>query len=383
MRNHPISLLWLAIGSLWAGATLTMAQTQATVAERWLQTAPAVPEFKPSTTRKGWERQRPQLRAQLWQTLGRLPARPKSVKVATLQREDRGDYLVEKFQFDNGAGDLVPGYVLLPKQVTGKAPAILYCHWHGGQYDIGKEEFFRTNALPEAAGPALARQGFVVLGIDASCFGERNGRGPGGPAEKGGAGEMTASKFNLWLGRSLWGMIVRDDLMALDYLCSRPEVDVNRIGVTGISMGATRTWWIMALDDRPKTGVAVACLTRYQDLITTEGLKYHGIYYFVPGLLNHFDTEAIVALAAPRPMLFMTGDQDFGSPDSGIKAIEAAVRPVYGLYAAERDFENIIYPGLGHVYTPEMWAKTQAWLVRRLKTAIEQPRHEGTKLGGQ
>src|SRR4029079_8308222 len=98
---------------------------------------------------------------------------------------------------------------------------------------------------------------FVVLGIDAYCFGERNGLGPGGPTEKGGAGEMTDSKFQLLLGRSLWGMIVRDDILALNYLCSRPEVDSARIGVTGISMGATRTWWLMALDERPKTGVAV------------------------------------------------------------------------------------------------------------------------------
>jgi fermentation-respiration switch protein FrsA (DUF1100 family) len=122
----------------------------------------------------------------------------------------------------------------------------------------------------------------------------------------------------------------------------------------------------MALDDRPKTGVAVACLTRYQDLITSESLKAHGIYYFVPGLLNHFDTEAIVALAAPRPMLFMTGDQDSGSPVAGIQKIEAAVRPVYRLYGAEADFQNEIYPGLGHVYTPEMWQKTRAWFKKRL-----------------
>ena len=165
-----------------------------------------------------------------------------------------------------------------------------------------------------AAGPALARRGYAVLAIDAYCFGERNGQGPGGPGETGGDGEMTASKFGLWTGRSLWGMIVRDDLMALDYLCSRPEIDSRRIGVTGISMGATRTWWIMALDERPQVGVAVACLTRYRHLIGHEGLKYHGIYYYVPGVLRHFDTETIVALAAPRPLLFMTGDQDLGSP---------------------------------------------------------------------
>ena len=50
------------------------------------------------------------------------------------------------------------------------------------------------------------RCGYVVLGIDAYGFGERNGQGPGGPEDSG--GEMTASKFNLWVGRTLWGMIL-------------------------------------------------------------------------------------------------------------------------------------------------------------------------------
>jgi len=161
------------------------------------------------------------------------------------------------------------------------------------------------------------KQGYVVIAIDAYCFGERNGAGPGGPAEKGAAGEMTASKFNLWAGRSALGNDRRDDLMALDYLCSRPEVDTARVGVTGISMGATRTWWVMALDERLKAGVAVCCLTRYQDSSPAR-TKHHGIYYFVPGMLNHFDTEAVVALAAPRPLLFQSGETDGGSPVEGI-----------------------------------------------------------------
>ena len=74
-----------------------------------------------------------------------------------------------------------------------------------------------------------------------------------------------------------------------------------------------------ALDERIKTGVAVACLTRYENLIQHEQLKAHGIYYFVPGLLAHFDTEAIVSLIAPRPVLFQTGDQDSGSPVIGVE----------------------------------------------------------------
>ena len=124
-----------------------------------------------------------------------------------------------------------------------------------------------------AAGPALAEAGFVVLGIDAPCFGERNGQGPDGPQQKGSAGEMSASKFHLWGGRTLWGMMLRDDLSALDYLSSRAEVDAARIGVTGISMGSTRAWWIMALDERPRTAVCVGCMTRYEELIRAGMLK--------------------------------------------------------------------------------------------------------------
>ncbi len=343
-----------------------MAQSSTNYAEAWLSKAATAAPFAVPKTKAAWQKERTKIRAQLWQLLGELPPRPKAPRVETVSHEDQGDFSVEKFQFDNGAGAIVPGYLLLPKKVQGKGPAVLYCHWHGGEYAIGKEELFQARHTPEEPGPALARRGFVVLGVDAYCFGERNGHGPGGPREKGSDGELTASKFSLWVGRTLWGMILRDDLMALDYLVSRPEVDPNRVGVTGISMGATRSWWLMALDERLKTGVAVACLTRYQNLIEHESLKEHGIYYFVPGFLRHFDTEAVIALIAPRPVLFMTGDQDGGSPPDGIRQIEAAARPAWKLPGKDADFQSIIYPGLGHVYTREMWSNTVAWLQKKL-----------------
>lgn len=343
-----------------------MAQSNHTDAARWLAKAELAPPFAVPASREAWEVKRQEVRAELWTLLGRLPPRPTTPNVETLSREDRGEYVVEKFQFDNGAGATVPGYLLLPKNVSAKLPAILYCHWHGGDYDVGKEELFQARHTPEAPGPALAKRGYVVLAIDAYCFGERNGRGPGGPAEKGYAGEETTAKFDLWIGRTFWGMLLRDDLMALDYLASRPEVDPGRMAVTGMSMGATRSWWLMALDERIKTGVAIACLTRYQNMIEHEALHEHDIGYFVPNMLNHFDTEAVVALIAPRPVLLQNGDQDNGSPVDGIRAIESAVRPAYRLYGKENEFQNLIYAGQGHVYTPKMWAKTLAWMDEHL-----------------
>jgi len=361
-RNLRIALLLLL-----SNPRLLMADTNETAAARWLANAPPVPAFTVPASLEAWQTKRKEIRSQLWNLLGKLPTRPAAPKVETQSRTERDDCIVEKFQFDNGAGATVPGYLVLPKKRTGKAPAVLYCHWHGGQYEIGKEELFQSQHTAEEPGPALARRGFVVLGVDAYCFGERNGQGPGGPAEKGNNGEMTASKFNLWVGRTLWGMILRDDLMALDYLATRPEVDTNNIGVMGMSMGATRAWWLMALDERFKTGVPICCMTRCQNLIQQELLKAHGIYYFVPNLLNHFDTEAIIAQIAPRPVLFLDGDSDGTSPVDGIHAIEAAVRPVYRLYGSEQNFESIVYEGQGHVYTPAMWQRTLEWLDKRLK----------------
>lgn len=348
-----------------------MNESQETIARRWFDTAGPVPEFVVPETLSEWLNRRERTRSELWRCLGKLPPRRIEGEVRVLFREDLKDYLLEKFEFDNGAGSTVPGYLLLPANRSGKVPAILYCHWHGDEYDLGKEELFRSDRRPEAAGPALVRQGYAVMCIDAYGFGERNGKGPGGEGENNGNAELTASKFNLWMGRSLWGMILRDDLLAFDYLISRIEIDSSRVGVTGISMGATRTWWLLALEEKLKSGVAVACMTRYQDLILSESLRAHGIYYFVPGLLNLFDTEAIVSLAAPRPLLFLTGDSDPGSPVDGMRIIADKVQSMFDLYGKPDLFQSVTFKDTGHSYLPEMWSRMLEWMDRHVKGGRE------------
>jgi dienelactone hydrolase len=148
---------------------------------------------------------------------------------------------------------------------------------------------------------------------------------------------------------------------------SRPEIDNDRIGVEGMSMGSTRAWWLAALDERIKVVVGIACFTRYKELIEQRQLRAHGIYYFVPGMLNHFDTEALMGLIAPRPFLVLTGDSDHGSPLSGIRVLENKLGTVYGLYNKGENFQSIVYDDTGHVFTDEMKIEMLKWFDVHLK----------------
>src|SRR5690606_19448411 len=179
--------------------------------------------------------------------------------------------------------------------------------------------------------------------------------------------ELSQFKINLWFGRSLWGMQLRDEQIALDYLMTRPEIDATRIGIEGMSMGSTRAWWLAAMDERVKAVVGVACFTRYKELIGQRELRAHGIYYFVPGMLKHFDTEAVMGLIAPRPFLVLTGDRDRGSPLDGMRILERKLNEVYALYKEESKFRSIIYPDTGHVFTDEMKVEMLRWFDQHLK----------------
>jgi dienelactone hydrolase len=319
-----------------------------------------------------WEKRKVALRKTLWRLLGDLP--PLLTPEVTIHKRESCDgYILERFSFDNGVGDTVYGYMLIPSGEQKRRPAILYHHYHGGKYAQGKQEVLIkalarfSGGHPLITGEELVRAGYVVLCIDAYAFGQRQAQGPAGEAEKGGATETSLFKTFLWEGRTLWGMMVRDDLLALNYLVTRPEVDPQRIAAMGMSMGSTRTWWAAALDERIRVAVSVACLTRYQNLIAHGEVHRHGIYYYVPGMLKEkIDSESVIGLIAPRAHLTLTGDQDAGSPADGVRTINAFQEHLYKLYGREDRFRGLIYRGIGHAYTPEMWQQTLRWLSRHL-----------------
>jgi dienelactone hydrolase len=338
-----------------------------------------IPPFPAPADAAAWQARRPDVLQKVLRSLGDLPPRPSPSGARLISRERRDGYSVESVALDNGVDGAVTALLLIPERRQAPAPAVLWLH--SSTPDKMQILAPDTNGGSTPLGEALVRAGYVVLAPDAYWHGDRVGTGPAGALETGRAEQESLFKLHLWFGRTLWGMFVRDDQVALDYLCSRPEVDAGRIGATGMSMGSTRAWWLAAVDERVGATVAIACLTRYQNLIAHGELRQHGIYYFVSGLLQHFDIEAVLALIAPRPFLALTGELDAGSPADGVRALEAHVRPVYAALGAAERFRSILYPETGHTVTPQMRAELLAWFDRWLAPegaggASERPRDQ-------
>jgi dienelactone hydrolase len=324
-----------------------------------------VPEFAVPKSADEWTKRRADVKSKVVTSLGDLPERPKQPKVKLVSAEQRSGFRLEKVRIDNGVDGEMSAMMLIPDGLKQPAPTILWLH--SSSFDHTQLLTPNSNGGEEPLGVTFVKRGWVVFAPDAAWYGDRTGKGPAGNKETTSAQQTSQHKYHLWFGRTLWGMFVRDDQVALDYLCSRPEVDTKRIGATGISMGSTRSWWLAAVDDRISCVVGVACLTRYENLIRHGQLKQHGVYYFVNGLLKHFDIEAVVSLIAPRPTLFLTGELDAGSPADGIKVIEAKAGGVYDAVGAKEKFCSVRYPGVGHTYTPEMRKEMLAWFDKWLR----------------
>jgi pimeloyl-ACP methyl ester carboxylesterase len=295
-------------------------------------------------------------REALYRLLGDLPARSAPPNAVKLDEVAQADYVVESLLLDLNGLEPVPAYLVRPHAGTGRLPAVLYSHAHGDDYALGKQELLHGRAVLQQPpyAQALTRQGYVALCIDAWGFGERRGRT-----------ESEIFKQMLWEGRVMWGMMVFDSLRALDYLATRDEVDPARLATLGMSMGSTMSWWVAALDERVRACVDLCCLTDYQALIEARGLDGHGIYYYVPRLLQHFSAAAINALIAPRAHLSLAGTFDRLTPIAGLDRIDAHLRQVYADLGATRAWELQRYQ-VGHLETAAMRAAALAFLAQWL-----------------
>lgn len=278
------------------------------------------------------------------------PLRPESRTV-----EQRDGMAVETLRFRTGAGESVRGLLLRPPG-TEALPAILYIHAHGRRYDIGVDELMNGRAaLQSPLGPVFAGMGLAVLAIEAPAFGTR--------AEP---DESTRAKALLWHGKSLAGQMLGEQASAFSWLSARDDILADRIGVFGLSMGATLSYWLAAAEPRIACAAHLCAYADFASLIAEGAHDLHGIYLTVPGLLDAASNGAIAGMIAPRPQFVGIGERDPLTPPQAVDKALAETRAAYQAAGAADRLVLHREPDTGHVETARMREAMLAFFRRHL-----------------
>ena len=163
------------------------------------------------------------------------------------------------------------------------------------------------------------------------------------------------------------GLLVEEALRASRILAARPEVDPNRIGLTGFSLGAYASWWAMACDPSIRT---VACLAGGLGSLARDvhegNPDRHSSCHYIPGLLRYFDHPQIVAdCIAPRPFMMLAPLKDPDMAVSGVDALLRVVQPVY-FKSGYPERLQVYRPDDGHVFRVKYFEWMVLWFQKHL-----------------
>ncbi|QDT48616.1 Dienelactone hydrolase family protein [Symmachiella dynata] len=329
-----------------------------------LEISYAGPELDSYQTRVNLNMAAIDFRERLLTGLGGNWPQPGKLNVKLRETIPQDGFTIQSVFYDSQPGDQVPAFLLIPDQTNADhpAPAVAVWHQHAGQYHLGKSEPAGLAGNPmHHTGASLARAGYVVLCPDALCFEER--RDPTGKLKD---GQFERFEFLRYVvdGKCMAWKNILDMKRAIDFLVSRPEVNPDKIGCYGHSMGSTHTWLVGPWEERIKCLVANCCLPTYAGIHREHML--HCFPNFVPGIHQYGDTPDIAALIAPRPLHMNFGEHDSGSPiDEVRRGIQTITTAYQGMHAQEK-FSYYIEEGSGHVLSEEMWARTKAWFDKHL-----------------
>ena len=299
---------------------------------------------RPIRTVEDWKIRKAHILAHMQTVMGTLPRpeQPVPLDVATLEDVALESFRRKKISYHTDSPDRrVTAYLFVPRNASRRVPAILCLHQ---TIAIGKDEpagLGQNENLQYAL--HLARRGYVTLAPDYPSFGEY--KYDFDPKHGDTSGSMQA---------------IYDNLRAVDLLQALPEVDPERIGCIGHSLGGHNTMFTAAFDDRIKVMVSNCGFTRfhkyyggklkgwtsarYMPLIDS---RYHNNPDEVP-----FDFTEIVASFAPRPFLASSPLHDSNFEVSGVRDTVAAAKPIYTLFGQPENLQAN-YPDCEHSFPPD------------------------------
>jgi len=315
-------------------------------------------------------------RAAFVETIKRPPAPldPSTPKVTS----EKG-YRQELLSFASEPNERVPVLILKKEDGPPRRAVAIALHGTGGT----KESM--RGWLQE-----YADRGWLAISIDARHHGERATPIPGltNPYQSAMLRAFKTGEGHPYLYDTVW-----DVMRLIDYLATRPDADVTRIGLSGNSKGGTEAYLAAAADERIKVVVPFIGVQSYgwslrhpsgweartwtlrqatEAAAADAGQPVNAAFVrkfydrIAPGLVDRFDGPAMLPLIAPRALLVVNGDSDPRSPLGGVKEAVAAAEHAYSAAGAPEKFQFLLEADAAHEVTPQARAASIEWFERWL-----------------
>ena len=342
--------------------------------------------FKPPASKAEWEKRAQRVRHQVLVSQGLWPMPTRAPLHAVIHgRIDRGDFTVEKVYFESAPGFFVTGNLYRPKNVAGKVPGVLFAHghWTNARLSLSapaelRHEIAEGEERFEEGGQSrfqsmcvqLARMGCVVWQWD--MLGNSDSRQLSLELVHGFAHQRpemnTMENWGLFSPQaeahlqSAMGLQTWNSIRSLDFLLSLPEVDADRIAITGASGGGTQTMILAAIDSRVKLSFpAVMVSTAMQGGCTCENASLLRV--------ETGDVE-FAALFAPKPQ-GMTCADDW-TKEMSTKGFPE-LKQLYTLMGAPDNVMLKRGEHFPHNYNAVSRSAFFTWLNRHFKLGFQEP----------
>lgn len=289
--------------------------------------------------------------------MGGIPPRDCPLDARVVKTVECDSFTIESVIYKARDGVYVPSSLYLPKGLTTPAPAVLYLSGHTDEA--------RLNDGYQRVCQTLAGAGLIVFAIDTVGQGERrNFYDPAVGEHRLGPGVQDHDCCgipSLCAGRFIESYFMNDQMSAVDYMLTRPEIDPTRIGVTGCSGGGLQSLCMMTCDDRIAAAAPATFTTTRRDIMDTcQSQDSEQIW---PGCAEYgFDHFEPLMIFAPKPVLLLTVSSDF-FPIEGAYEVYDTLKKIYALYDREENLCIFEDPAC-HGYTLPLAEQAAAFFCR-------------------
>lgn len=280
---------------------------------------------------------------------------------------ERDGYRIEKVIFDSRPGFPVTANLYLPTGSTERVPGIVGACGHSAN---GKAE-----KAYQSFAQGLVRQGYACLVYDPLGQGERLQYVTEDLKPRFGVGtteHLIAGNQQFLVGEFLGMWRAWDGIRALDYLLTRPEVDPQRVGVTGNSGGGTMTTWLCGVERRWSMAAPSCFVTTFRRNMENE-LPADTEQCPPRALALGLDHDDFLAAMAPKPVIILGKERDYFDV-RGVQEAYERLRRLYGLLEQPDQIAVFVGPTT-HGYTQENREAMYRWFnsVTGISDATEEP----------